>query len=479
MFFSFQASLEVESKNGFFRQNRWRFNRKVKCLIAFALITVILVSIFAFMPKQNECKTIVLQTSDNSTASPSEIPIETNSPKSSSNILSGLAQAIGEVIAPSPPPKPPGLIASAQTIDNTVWLAVAANAWKYFQPGVGVDSTTGLPYAGPPILTDWDLGVYVQAVIDAQKIGLIDTNGTWGFNARMDKVLTFLETLPLNVTTNYPFQFYQANDGEDYHELSDLATAPIDGADTGRLFVALNNVRVYNSSWALRIDNFVYNVYGNRSNYATLLPNIKSDTLTSTSIYAYYIYNGFASFWPNNLTNVQSTILNNIFSRENVTIAEGVLLPKAEIMCEPLLCSVFELNNNDPRLMSLAYQVYLAHAAYYNATGQYRAFSEGASLANGWEYEWVVLPDGRIWTLDESNSNTSPVIYTKVALSFLALYNLTYARNLSVYLENILPDPYRGYSEGVDESGKQLANVGDLTNGLILDAALYAIQNSR
>ena len=71
---------------------------------------------------------------------------------------------------------------------------MAANAWKYFQPGVGVDSTTGLPYAGPPILTDWDLGVYVQAVIDAQKLGLIATNGTWGFNARMDKVLTFLET---------------------------------------------------------------------------------------------------------------------------------------------------------------------------------------------------------------------------------------------------------------------------------------------
>ena len=129
------------------------------------------------------------------------------------------------------------------------------------------------------------------------------------------------------------------------------------------------------------------------------------------------------------------------FHAENVTIAEGISLPKAEIICEPLLCSVFELNNTDSRLMSLAYQVYLAHAAYYNATGQYRAFSEGATLANGWEYGWVVLPDGRTWTLDESNSNTPPLIYTKVALSFLAIYNTPYARNLSVYLENTLPEP--------------------------------------
>ena len=42
----------------------------------------------------------------------------------------------------------PGLIESAQTINSTVWMEVAANAWAYFQPGVGVDDNTGLPYAG-------------------------------------------------------------------------------------------------------------------------------------------------------------------------------------------------------------------------------------------------------------------------------------------------------------------------------------------
>ena len=62
-------------------------------------------------------------------------------------------------------------------MNRTVWTAVAKNAWNYFSPGIGVDSTTGLPFAGGDgfkAFTDWDLGSYIQAVIDAQEIGLIN-----------------------------------------------------------------------------------------------------------------------------------------------------------------------------------------------------------------------------------------------------------------------------------------------------------------
>ena len=40
------------------------------------------------------------------------------------------------------------LLASSRAVDNFIWQGVAANAWAYFQPGIGVDSKTGLPYAG-------------------------------------------------------------------------------------------------------------------------------------------------------------------------------------------------------------------------------------------------------------------------------------------------------------------------------------------
>ena len=128
-------------------------------------------------------------------------------------------------------------------------------------------------------------------------------------------------------------------------------------------------------------------------------------------------------------------------------------------------------------------QVYLANEAYYNATRQYAAFSEGNSPTVAITYdEWVVLPNGDTWEITESGSsaylNINPIIYNKVAFSFLALYNTTFARNMVVYLEQILPDPSSGYTDGADNSGNLVSMVGSNTNGLILDAALYYIQNN-
>jgi len=483
-----EASLEAERKKGFFKQNRWRFSKKAKCLIVFAIITVMLVSIFAFLPRGSQSTPNKPQSSDNPTASPSATQGTNN--QTGSNTLSQFAQFFsnlaGSAAQAFSPPKPPGVIESAQTINSTVWMQVAANAWAYFQHGVGVDSNTGLPYAGGATgfhyFTDWDLGVYIQAVIDAQNLNLTTTDGAWGFYARLDNVLTFLETRDLN-NASYPYWFYDATTGKDYHALSDLSTDTVDVVDTGRLFVALNNLRNFNNTLMTRINNItLYGQLYGRSNYTALVPSIQRDSAASTSIYAYYIYSGFASFWPNDLSTALSTILNNMRLAGNVISPYGnVSLPNAAISCEPLLCSVFELNNNDSRLLALSRQVYLAHEAYYNATGQYAAFSEGNS-PNGFVWEWVATGSGDTWKITQSGSSSyvdmSPVVYNKVAFSFLALYNTTFARNMVVYLEQNLPTPTNGYSDGADNSGNLVSQVGSNTNGLILSAATYAIQKN-
>jgi hypothetical protein len=495
-FVALQASLEAERKKGFFKQNRWRFSKKSKCLIVFAIVAVMLVSFFAFLPRGSQ------STPNKPQSSPTASPSATNN-QTGSNALSQFAQLFsnlaGSAAQAFSPPKPPGVIESAQTINSTVWRAVAANAWQYFQPGVGVDSNTGLPYAGGATgfhyFTDWDLGVYIQAVIDAQNLNLTTTDGAWGSSTRLEKVVSFLETRDLN-NYSYPFWFYDATNGTDYHALSDTATDTVDIIDTGRLFVALNNLRNYDANLTSRINNIVYNNnvvdnnkivnitngQGNRSDYAALVPIIKGDSATSTSIYAYYIYSGFASFWPDQLANVTSSILNNIVNVGRVTSPYGnVSLPNVAITGDPLLCSVFELNNNDSRLLALSKQVYLAHEAYYNATRQYAAFSEGNS-PNGFVWEWVATGSNDTWKITQSGSSSyvdmKPVVYNKVAFSFLALYNTTFARNMVVYLEQSLPTPTNGYSDGADNSGNLVSAVGSNTNGLILDAATYAIQKN-
>ena len=420
----------------------WRrhqhFSRKTKGLVVVAIVVVLLVSLFAFLP------------------SPTESPL--------AKLLGFSNGQAGS-----------GLIEPNQAVNSSVWRQVAANAWAYFQPGVGVDPETGLPYASGmnfKAFTNWDLGVYIQAVIDAQKIGLVAADGAWGSNSRLDKVLTFLENCPLNTTTNYPFWFYDATNGEDYHQMSDFATQPVDVVDVGRLFVALSNLKAYNSSLTQRIDNIA--LYG-RTNYTSLIPSIATDS-TLNGIYDYYCVSGYASFWPQQLAAVPNAVLNNIENDQTVT-AYGVSLPEASINLEPMLCAMFELNNTGtlPKLMN---QVYAATQAYQKATGKFIGASEGNGFQNQFIYEWVVAPDGKPWETTSTSGqpiSPTPVVFTKVSFGFLALYNSTFARDTVAYLEKTLPVPSNGYAEGADNSGHYVNVVSSNTNGLILDAALYAI----
>ena len=306
-----------------------------------------------------------------------------------------------------------------------------------------------------------------------RKLGLIGTDGAWGSNVRINDVLTFLGYRDLNAE-GYPYQFYDASNGSAALSISSNET--VDTIDTGRLFVALNNLINYNSNLAPLINNIVYN----RTDYAVLVPGILSDSQTSVDIYDYYVFSGFASFWPQ-LSSAPGTILNNILSADVTYSSYGnVSLPDAQISCAPLLCSIFEIKNPDSRLMGLMNEVYLAHEAYFIKTGLYVAFSEGNGYGSQYIDEWVVLPNGNTWviTVDGSIIVMPPVAYTNVAFSFLAIYNNTYAQNLVQFILKWAPSTLGGYDDGTTNSNYPILDICGDTNGLILDAALYAIQNN-
>ena len=269
-----------------------------------------------------------------------------------------------------------------------VWLN---NAWKYYQPGVAVDSTTGLHSAGLgyPYFTDWDLGVYIQAIIDVSKLGILSSSGTWGADERFSKILTFLQTRQLS-SNGLPYVWYQSANGNPY------VTEEQNAADTGELLVALNNLKIFRPHLAETINSIVYN----RTNYAPLQQAV--DTLASSkNLYDYYVASGFAAFWPSRFSSLASSILNNIVSAPTVS-TYGISLPTSKLTGEPLLLSVFNLAPN-VKLEGLAQQVYLAHEARYNATGKFVAFSEGNTGLNNpsYVYEWVVKQDGSTWTIDD------------------------------------------------------------------------------
>lgn len=453
------------------------------------IIAILMVSAFGFLMDTNRREPNAEPISYEPTASPSPSPSPspfptaeqtarpTSSaiPRPSPSIVAQISQGWQQMITPAKK----GLLEGAETMNSTVWKEVAKIAWNYFTPGKGVDSNTGLPASslGWNYFTDWDLGVYIQAIVDAQKIGLITKDGEWGSSARLEKVVTFLETRSLNATTGVPFWFYKSS-GEGY-----LTTSDTDGVDAGTLFVALSNLKEFNASLTNRIDNFVYNAFNNRTNYAVLLPGIKSESLYSTNLYAYYLASGFARFFPE-VADAPGKILSNIRDAGFIKDPYNSTLPKASICCEPLLYAMFNLESN-AYLAKIMNMTYSAHEVKYLATGEYVAFSEGSSYST-FIYEWVVLSNGDTWKImnagESSYSNSKPIIYQKVALSFLALYNTTFAKDMCIYIEKFSPEPLKGYISGAefgsnDYAAKVVEIIDSNTNGLIISAARYALKS--
>lgn len=210
--------------------------------------------------------------------------------------------------------------------DRGYWNQMAATAWHYFQPGIGVDARTGLHGAGTewPYFTEWDLGTYIQAMVNARYLGILERDGPWGFDARVGMIITFLETRKL-ANNGVPYEIYDSRTGEP----SNLV--PTFSIDEGKLIMALYNLKIIRPDLTQAIDNVVKV----RQNTTAIVPDPKS-WLNSTDVYSYYVALAFKAFGFQGWDNVPSSIINTIASQPRVS-TYGVELPKAHVICEPLL----------------------------------------------------------------------------------------------------------------------------------------------
>lgn len=348
------------------------------------------------------------------------------------------------------------------------WDALAAEAWKYFEPGHGVIEQSGLHCAAEcyQYFTEWDLGTYIQAIIDANELGILQNDGPWGLDYRVEKILNFLETRKL-ADNGLPYLWYDSVTGEPFGDEFTFAV------DEGKLYMALYNLKTLNPNLTQRIDNIVKV----RNNNTALIPDPKS-WLNSTDFYCYYASNAFKAFGFEGWENVPSSIINTIVSQPNVT-AYGVELPKAHISNEPLLLTFFEVDPQDPKFDWLLSQINMAQEARYKATGHLTAFSEGNTGMAGptYVYEYVVDSDGSTFKVEPSIA--PPIAYLKVAVGFNAIFKTDYTRNAVEYILGKLPSPSYGFQDGISENDRVVNTVVDRTNGLILSAAKYALENGK
>jgi len=364
----------------------------------------------------------------------------------------------------------------SEETDLSEWIKWARDAWSYYDPGTGVDPNTGILRASYhwAFLTDWDLGGYIIAIIKAELMGILPKDGEWGADDRIEKVLRFLETRPIS-PYGIPYHIYRSTDGQP------SGKAVTNVSDSGRLLIALAMLKKYRPDLAERIDAIV-----RRNNYE-LLANRTDAWRTTAGFYKYYVAQGFKLFGLDRSWPVQMALkeFNNIVNGPHIDVY-GVSLPKTEVTSEPLLHMIFELDVDD-KYLDYVKRVYEAQERRYRNTGKYTAWSEGNTGLQDvtYVYQWIVTPGGETWKI--TPKYVTPIIFTKAAFGFHALYNTDYTRQLVDYLvskneerKNTLPYllflPRKGFIEGVDENGRIVADLVDKTQVIIIEAAYYALK---
>lgn len=332
------------------------------------------------------------------------------------------------------------------------WVSYAQVAWSFFQPGVGVSPSTGLVYASPywHEFTDWDLAGYIQAVLAAEKLGLINTNGPWGADYRLSLVLNFLDNRSLNQNGLW-YQFYD----------SDTGTVSTDGiagqggvSDGGPMLIVLYDIMQTHPEFTNQVNEAV-----NRVNYASLAAGG-----FGTDQYGYYAKLGFElwGFNTGNSPNIQA------YPSGTMAVAEPVMLAILEHVSDPFFNKVGQL-------------IYEAQYAAYNRTGDLFALSEGQyppylNSATPYVYESIELPSGnsyQVVTWQGQPVNSSPENFVKIAFAFLAIYKSPYGILLVNNLGKLSTS--NGYEEGIlSQTGQVFAAVSDNTNIMVMVACAYA-----
>ncbi len=392
------------------------------------------------------------------------------------------------------PPFVPRAAVVAQTslsplvYDSSDWMSWAQTAWNYFQPGVGVNSGTGLHHASLTwgCFADWDLGSYIYATIFARKLGLIGDGGAWQFDDRIGKVLSFLQNRPL-LANNAPYSAYRW-DSLPGTWCTTFGSTPYasDGADQGRLLAALYALKTYRSSYAAQV-NAIFN--RSKSYYNTLY------TQLGVEYYSYQIAEGWAAFGYD-----ESSIFNGIDNYNGPTVsAYGQNIPKVYTVTEPLIHVLLEsdtlVHKPSSSFVDFANRVMLAQQGRGSASGKLTGWSEGGYSPDPFYlYEIILDNDGvSTWVLKlgstyYNHSTDPPLVYTKVAFSYLALYGEnTYTLALVNAVKNLVSPCTFGFSlcgfgEGAYEDGSSAYSrfggnsfYTDKTNEFVLAAAYRAL----
>ena len=158
-----------------------------------------------------------------------------------------------------------------------------------------MDPNTGLEYGTLDwhYVTDWDIGNYLVAILDAQALGLIRKRGRGELTDRLNKVLNYLQNRQLRADNGLPYWAYDSTTGLPATNQPRLVT---DVADTGRLLVALYVVETRRPDLAPSVTAILSRVTPTGATLHDVYNTNFIQGKTYNDLYGYYFTLGFKQF---------------------------------------------------------------------------------------------------------------------------------------------------------------------------------------
>lgn len=363
-------------------------------------------------------------------------------------------------------------------------LEDAAFAWRYIEnnthPHTGlVKPTQNLNETIPvkQFLTMWDIGSHINALVAAQKIGLIDKKE---FDKRISKILPQIRGRRSQERL-LPQGYIRVD--RDRWGIRDF-----DGCDTGRLLASLDNLR-RNGGPVDRLEELVASWDLDKIVVDGVIHSVISEELVSTykSHCTHYAARAFR-IWGHDVKSPYDVMSNASRIDDEIALLEaaGWIGP---IGAEPLLLEAIEIGQSQESSY-LADVLFAAQLEEFMTTGILTSVSESPINKPPWfVYNGLLLDKEDLkWSVDvvgglEDYSDPvfqaeNRLLSTKAAYLWAAYHPHGYS-NLLVSLARKKARTEHGFLSAIfTQTGEPTKNYLDLnTNAIILQAIAYALEN--
>ncbi|HEX9242918.1 MAG TPA: DUF3131 domain-containing protein [Anaeromyxobacter sp.] len=365
-------------------------------------------------------------------------------------------------------------------------LDAARTAWRYFERNTDPASGLVRSVEGYPSATAWDVGSSLLAALAAGELGLVSDAD---LDARVGALLQTLASQPLYAGA-LPNKAYDTASGRmtDYRNQPAPAGIGYSAIDVGRLVSALVLLGELHPRHRPAIERVLARwdacrvVRGGELHGAHVGADGKPHVTQEGRLgYEQYAAKAFALLGQD----VSAARRYDRFATE-VSIL-GVRVPRDRrdarrygavdaVVTEPWVLDAFEFGL-EPGAAPLARMIFDVQKRRWERTGTVTALSEGHLDRPPWFVYDAIWADGRPWrTVSPEGAPVTGLraLSTKAALALAALYpDDPYAAVLRSEVARAR-NPERGWFAGVYEDGRLNRSLNANTNGVILEAALYA-----